>query len=127
MNDFTELNKLTYRIRGCIFEVYKTLGPGLLEPVYRKALMQELKLQGIEAKEEVSIPVIYKGANLGFNYRMDILVEDTIIIELKSVEKMHPVYFKQLTNYLKLTHLPLGLLVNFNSTNVAKDIHRIVN
>ncbi len=127
MNDFTELNKLTYRIRGCIFEVYKTLGPGLLEPVYRKALMQELKLQGIEAKEEVSIPVIYKGADLGFNYRMDILVEDTIIIELKSVEKMHPVYFKQLTNYLKLTHLPLGLLVNFNSTNVAKDIHRIVN
>ena len=127
MNDFTELNKLTYRIRGCIFEVYKTLGPGLLEPMYRKALMQELKLQGIEAKEEVSIPVIYKGADLGFNYRMDILVEDTIIIELKSVEKMHPVYFKQLTNYLKLTHLPLGLLVNFNSTNVAKDIHRIVN
>ena len=127
MRDFTELNKLTYTIRGCIFEVYKTLGPGLLDPVYRKAMMQELKLQGLQARQEVVIPVIYKGVNLGFNYRMDILVEDSIIVELKSVEKLHPVFFKQLTNYLKLTHKPLGLLVNFNCTDVAKEIHRIAN
>lgn len=89
--------------------------------------MQELKLQGLQARQEVVIPVVYKGVNLGFNYRMDILVEDSIIVELKSVEKLHPVFFKQLTNYLKLTHKPLGLLVNFNCTDVAKEIHRIAN
>ena len=127
MRDFSELNKLTYKIRGYIFEVYKTLGPGLLEVVYRQAMMQELKLQGINARQEVSIPVVYKGVDLGLNYRMDILVEDTVILELKSVEKLHPVFFKQLTNYLKLTHVPLGLLINFNTTDVAKEIHRIAN
>ncbi|MBO5539810.1 MAG: GxxExxY protein [Muribaculaceae bacterium] len=126
MKDLNKINELSYKIRGCIFNVYNTLGPGLMELVYEKALMCEFNSQGIKASEQVGIPVIYKGIDLGIDYRMDIVVEDTVVLELKSVEHLLPVHFKQLKNYLHLTQKPLGLLINFNTDNIDKNIHRII-
>ena len=118
---------LSYKVIGCAMEVYKTLGPGLLESVYQKALMKELELNGIHAESEVSIDVVYKGCNVGDGLRIDILVEDKLIVELKSVEELHPVHYKQLTSYLKLTGKKVGLLINFNVDDLMDGIHRIVN
>lgn len=100
-------------------EVYKTLGPGLLESVYQKALMKELYYCGIAAEAEVPIKVNYRGEDLGVGFRMDILVEDFIILELKSVARLEDIHYKQLLNYLLLTDKPLGYLINFNVTNFA--------
>ena len=106
---------------------YEILGPGLLESVYQKALVQELKLKGFKVHSEVDIEINYKGVNVGSDLRLDIIVNDTIIIELKSVENILPVHKKQLLKYLRLTNLQVGLLINFN-TNLLKDgITRIVN
>ena len=121
------INEITYAIRGAIFAVYNELGPGLLERVYEKALALELKTSGLSFQTQVPIDVFYKGENLGLGYQMDILVEDTIIIELKSVESISDVHKKQLLSYLKLSNKPLGLLVNFNTTNLNANIVRIAN
>ena len=121
------MKDISYEIIGCAYEVYRTLGPGLLESVYQKALVQELKLRGFKVKSEVNIEINYKGVNVGSDLRLDIIVNDTIIIELKSVETILPIHKKQLLTYLRLTNLQLGLLINFN-TNLLKDgITRIVN
>lgn len=127
LNTSKETNDLTYRIRGCIFEVYRVLGPGLLESVYERALMIELARQGINASNQVAIPVEYKGQSLGLDFRLDILVEDEVILELKSVEKLLPVHFKQVDTYLKLTGKKLGYLVNFNTSAIQSDIYRRIN
>ena len=118
---------LSYKVIGCALEVYKTLGPGLLEKVYQKALMKELELKGIKADMEVPISIVYKGDEIGEGLRLDILVEDKLIVELKSVEELNPVHFKQLTSYLKLTGKKVGLLINFNVDDLMDGIHRIVN
>ena len=107
------LNELSYKVIGCALEVYKTLGPGLLETAYEKALLHELNLRGIPAKSQVKIEMDYKGVNLGEGLRLDLLVDDKLIIELKSVDELKPVHYKQLQTYLKLTHRKLGLLINF--------------
>lgn len=121
------MKDISYEIIGCAYEVHRTLGPGLLESVYQKALVQELKLRGFNVKSEVDIEINYKGVNVGSDLRLDIIVNDTIIIELKSVETILPIHKKQLLTYLRLTNLQLGLLINFN-TNLLKDgITRIVN
>lgn len=121
------MKDISYEIIGCAYEVYRTLGPGLLESVYQKVLVQELKLRGFKVKSEVDIEINYKGVNVGSDLRLDIIVNDTIIIELKSVETILPIHKKQLLTYLRLTNLQLGLLINFN-TNLLKDgITRIVN
>ncbi|MEE0895456.1 MAG: GxxExxY protein [Bacteroidales bacterium] len=121
------MKDISYEIIGCAYEVHRTLGPGLLESVYQKALVQELKLRGFKVKSEVDIEINYKGVNVGSDLRLDIIVNDTIIIELKSVETILPIHKKQLLTYLRLTNLQLGLLINFN-TNLLKDgITRIVN
>ena len=123
-----EINDLSYIIRGCIFKVYNNLGPGLLESVYEQALIIELKKQGLSVKNQVEVPVFYDGQPLPLDLRIDLLVNDTIILELKSVEELKPVHFKQLKTYLKLTDKRLGLLVNFNVESIMKDaIHRIPN
>lgn len=122
-----DLNDLTYKIRGCVFEVYNRLGPGLLESVYEKALMYELAYNGIKAKNQCSVPLVYRGQNLGENLRIDILVEDSVILELKSVEAVLPVHHKQLLSYLKLTGKKVGLLINFNESDMAKGIYRLIN
>ena len=120
-------NEITYLIRKAIFEVYNTLGPGLLESVYEKALAIELENQGLRAEVQVPISVIYKGTDLGLGFRADILVEEKIIIEIKSVVELAPIHHKQLLNYLKLTNCHLGILVNFNSNNINSEIVRIIN
>jgi len=123
----TQMKDISYEIIGCAYEVHRTLGPGLLESVYQKALVQELKLRGFKVKSEVDIEINYKGVNVGSDLRLDIIVNDTIIIELKSVETILPIHKKQLLTYLRLTNFQLGLLINFN-TNLLKDgITRIVN
>lgn len=121
------MKDISYDIIGCAYEVHRILGPGLLESVYQKALVQELKLKGFKVKSEVDIEINYKGINVGSDLRLDIIVNDTIIVELKSVETILPIHKKQLLTYLRLTNLQLGLLINFN-TNLLKDaITRIVN
>ncbi|WP_407641679.1 GxxExxY protein [Chryseobacterium taklimakanense] len=120
-------NEITYLIRKAIFEVYNILGPGLLENVYEKALAIELENQGLEVQCQLPLCVEYKDTDLGLGFRIDILVEQKIIIEVKSVEELSPFHHKQLLNYLKLTNSHLGILVNFNTNRIDKNIVRIVN
>ena len=120
-------NELTYQIRGAIFEVYNTLGPGLLESVYEEALVFELQQQGLEVTRQVEVPISYKGNFLKTALRLDLLIENRIIIELKSVEEMKPVFAKQLLTYLRLLDKRVGLLVNFSSNNIREGIVRIAN
>lgn len=96
-----DINDISYLIRGAAFEVFKTLGPGLLESVYEKALVFELISKNLHVQTQVGIPVVYKGQDLDLGFRMDILVEDKVIIEVKSVELLHDVHKKQLLTYLK--------------------------
>lgn len=117
---------LTYKIRGAIFKVYNYWGPGLYEQVYEESLIHQLHKEGLKVEHQLPIPVSYDGVKLTCDFRLDILVEDKIIIELKSVEELHPVHYKQLTTYLKLANKKLGLLVNFNTLNIEQSIHRIV-
>jgi GxxExxY protein len=121
------LNELSYKIIGCAIEVYKTLGPGLLESVYEKALVHELSLIGIPVKSQVEVEMSYKGVNIGEGLRLDLLVDDRIIVEFKSVEEIKSVHYKQLLTYLKLMDKRLGLLINFNVTDIMQGINRVVN
>jgi GxxExxY protein len=120
-------NELTYEIRGAIFAVYNELGPGLLESVYEEALVYELKQRGLDVARQVEVPIIYKGSELKTPLRLDLLVNDQVIVELKSVEEMKSVFAKQLLTYLKLMDKRVGLLVNFNTNNLRESIKRIVN
>lgn len=120
-------NQLSYVIRGCIFKVYNHFGPGLLESVYQKALAYELTKAGLKADLEVPVSVVYDEQNLDLGFRIDILVNNTVIIELKSVENLQEVHHKQVLTYLKLTNLRLGLLVNFNTEDITQGMHRKVN
>ncbi|MFV8442917.1 GxxExxY protein [Flavobacterium sp. LB2P44] len=118
---------LTYQIRGCIFNVYNKLGPGLFESVYESALCYELDKAGLKYKRQLELPVRYEDVILDVAFRIDILVENKVIIELKSVEELTKVHYKQIITYLKLTTIPLGLLVNFNTDSIKENIKRIVN
>ncbi len=121
------MNDLSYRIIGAALEVHRNLGPGLLEQTYRKALMHELRLCGIQAKAEVEIPFVYKGQSLDTAYRADIIVEDEVILELKSTENGSLLHFKQLLTYLRISGRKLGLLINFNNVRLKDGIERVVN
>ena len=118
---------LSYKIIGCAMEVYNTLGPGLLETAYEKALIHELELNGLSVASQVSVEMNYKGVNLGEGLRLDLLVEDYIIIELKSVEELKPVHYKQLLTYLKLMNKRIRLLINFNVYDFREGIKRVIN
>ena len=120
-------NELTYEIRGAIFDVYNELGPGLLESVYEEALAFELQERGLEVARQVEVPIRYKGNELKTPLRLDLMVNNQVIVELKSVEEMKPVFSKQLLTYLKLMDKHVGLLVNFNTSNLRDGIKRIVN
>lgn len=113
------LNHLTDRVIGCAIEVHRTLGPGLLESVYEKALCFELQQRGLNFANQVSVPILYKGQNLG-DHRLDLLVENQLVVELKAVDRFDPVFQAQLLSYLRLTGKQLGLLINFN-VPVLKD------
>ena len=120
-------NEISYAIRGAIFKVYNELGAGLFESVYEAALMYQFHKDGVKALSQVPVPIYYDGQKLDIGFRMDILVDDKVIIEIKSVEELAKVHHKQILTYLKLTKLKLGILVNFNSDEIATAIHRKVN
>ena len=114
------LSKMLYELRGAAMEVYNTLGPGLLESVYEKALLYELQLRGLYATSQVPVDIIYKGHIVGNDLRVDILVEDTVVIELKSLEELQKVHYKQLRTYMQLLNKPVGLLINFGEGDFSK-------
>jgi len=120
-------NYLSGKILNSCIEVHKHMGPGLLESVYEYALMTELSLQGINAKNRITIPLFYKNIDTGKAFEIDILVENEIILELKSVETLHPVYSAQLITYLKLANKKLGFLINFNVPLMKDGFKRFVN
>jgi GxxExxY protein len=120
-------NEISYIIRGAIFKVYDSFGPGLLESVYVNALMIELRSNGLSVQKEVPIPVFYNEENLNIGFRLDILVNKKVIIEVKSVEGIADVHHKQILTYLKLTYYKLGILVNFNVDDIKRGIFRKVN
>lgn len=120
-------NFISYDIRGAAFRIYNNLGPGLFESVYEAAMAYELRKMRREVRTQVELPVIYEKENLGLGFRMDLLVDKLVITEIKSVEALAPVHHKQLLTYLRLTGLKLGLLINFNTDDLSKNIIRIVN
>jgi len=120
-------NEISYQIRGAAFEVYNELGPGLLESVYQYSIASELEERGLNVRCEVPVPVSYKNKQLELGFRIDVLVENKVLIEIKSVEELHKVHHKQVITYLKLTGLKLGLLINFNTENIRRSIFRKVN
>ena len=121
-------NEITYEIRGAIYNVYKTLGPGLLESVYEEALVYELKKRGMKVERQKEVPINYDGHILKTQLRLDLLVEDRVIVELKSVKEMQDVFWKQTRTYLRLLNLKVGILVNFNTDNILDNsIHRVIN
>lgn len=116
-----EINEIAYRIVGSAIEVHKELGPGLLENIYEESLVMELELNGLKIKRQLEVPVLYKGVQLKSNYRIDLLVEDMVIVELKAVEEISPVFQAQLLTYMKLLKKPKGLLINFNVGNITHE------
>jgi GxxExxY protein len=123
----SEFNQITSAIIGASIELHKNLGPGLLESAYEMALSYELEQLGFTVRRQVSMPFVYKGHKLEVGYRIDLVVNETVLIEIKSVEQLAPVHFSQTLTYLKLSKIQVGLLINFN-VNLLKDgVHRIVN
>ena len=120
-------NEISFKIRGAIFKVYNTLGPGLFESVYESALYYELTKMDLKVERQLVISIPYDEIILDIAFKIDLLVEDKVIIELKSVEDLAPIHYKQITNYLRLTNKKLGILVNFNTTTILNDIKRIAN
>lgn len=120
-------NQISYHIRSAIYEVYFELGPGLLESSYEFALKHELKSRGLKVESQVKLPLKYKDAVWEDAYRLDLLVEDQIVIEIKSVETLNNIHHKQLIAYLKLSGLRLGILVNFNTDYLKANVFRKIN
>jgi len=120
-------NELSYKIIGTAINVHKTIGPGLLESAYEYALANDLRELGLDVKQQIPMPFIYKDINLDVGYRIDLMVNDKVIIEVKSIESLAPVHFAQTHTYLRLSGLKLALLINFNSKILKSNIHRIVN
>ena len=118
-------HELSYQIRGAAMEVYNTLGPGLLESIYHKAMIYELQSRGLDVKSEVPLEVYYKGILIEKSLRLDLLVEDLIIVELKSVEDILPIHYKQLKTYLKLYKKELGWLINFGAYDFSEGLRSV--
>lgn len=121
-----DINQLSNRIIGAAIEVHKALGPGLLESAYEECLCEELDVRRLKYVRQVPLPVYYKSRKLDCGYRLDVVVENAIILELKSCEKIEPIYEAQLLTYLKLSGLHLGLILNFNVSMMRDGIKRIV-
>ena len=126
MDTKEKANALSREVIGAAIEVHKALGPGLLESAYEECLCKELELQGIAFKQQVELPIRYKGLELSAGYRMDIVVDNLLILELKSVEKLLPIHEAQLLTYLRLSDTWLGLLLNFNVPVLKQGIKRLV-
>jgi len=124
--NFKRADTLSRRVIGASIEVHRAMGPGLIESIYEKCLMRELQLQGIDAKRQLNVPVEYKGYTFEEPLRLDIFVEDCLLLELKSVEKVHPIHKAQLLSYMKLIDVPIGLLFNFHELRMRDGIHRMI-
>ncbi len=122
-----ELNDLTEKIIGCAIKVHRGLGPGLLESAYEVCLFHELTRAGLKVERQVKVPIIYDSIQIDADYYIDILVEDTVVLELKAVEHLLPIHEAQLLTYLKLANKRLGLLINFNVTLLKNGIKRRIN
>ena len=122
-----ESDQFSSVIIGAAIEVHRYLGPGLLENTYERALIFELEQKGLELKTQEPVPVIYKGHSLGTDYKLDLLVNDLVVVELKAVEKVLPIHKAQLLTYLKLKKRWLGLLINFNAPVLKQGVVRVVN
>ena len=120
------INDLSYKIVGAAIEVHKSLGPGLLESVYEKCLLHELKLRGLLVEQQVIVPLDYKGLTFEADLRADLIVEKLIVVELKAVDVILPIHKAQLLTYLKLLNAPKGLLINFNCTNITESLVPLV-
>lgn len=127
VEELGEYNELTHIVIGAAMDVHRELGPGLLESVYEACLIHELRLRNIKCESQINIPIIYKGQEIDKDFRIDVLVEDKIIIELKSVEKLLHIHEVQLVTYLKLSNKKLGLLINFNVPVLKDGIKRRIN
>ncbi|MDD3788073.1 MAG: GxxExxY protein [Petrimonas sp.] len=122
-----EVTQLSYEIMGYAIKVHKTLGPGLLESVYEKCLRYELVKNGYKVEQQIIVPVIYENMVMDTELRLDLLVNDTVVVELKAVESIHPVFEAQLLTYMKLLQKPQGLLINFFTDNITKSSKPFVN
>ena len=122
-----ELNEITEKIIGCAIRVHRALGPGLLESTYEVCVVHELNKAGLGVRSQVALPVVYDGITLDAGYRIDLLVEDSVIVELKSVDSLHPIHEAQMISYLKLSGKKVGLLINFNVTLLKNGIKRLAN
>jgi GxxExxY protein len=121
-----KINELSYEIIGCAYKVHSELGPGLLESTYEVCLEYELLKAGLRVERQKALPVIYNDIKLEAGYRIDLLVNELIILEIKSVEELSPIHKAQIMTYLKLTGLKIGLLLNFNVEDMKKGIKRII-
>ncbi len=121
------VNNIAYDVLACAIEVHKTLGPGLLESIYHACLLEELEQKGFYTESQVEVPIKYKGKELGGKLKLDILVNELIVIEVKAVDKLMPVHTAQLLSYIKLSNIPKGLLINFNCDNIIKNMVPLVN
>ena len=117
----------TYKILGCVYEVYNELGPGLLESIYEKAMIKELSSKGFEVRNQVSVPVYYKGDIICPDLRLDLIVDNRLILELKSVVEYKKLFEKQLYTYLRLTNCEMGYVINFNTDDLPNEIYPVFN
>ena len=122
-----ELQTISYTVIGLAIEVHRQLGPGLLESAYQECLFYEIKKAGLKVEKEITLPIIYKEIRLDQGYRIDLLVEDKLVVELKTVDNYTSVHFAQILTYLKLGNYPLGLLINYNSKILKNNIKRFIN
>ncbi len=122
-----ELERITKTTLDCCYKIHTALGPGMLESAYEACLMYELKQNRLSAKSQVELPILYDGVKISAGYRLDVLVENELIVELKAVDKLHPVHTAQILSYLKLSNKKLGLLINFNVPRLKQGVNRIVN
>lgn len=120
-------NEISYKIIGIAIELHRNVGPGLLESAYETALAYDLRQSGLNVQQQLPLPFLYKEVKMEVGYRVDLLVENKVIVEVKSVETLAPVHYAQLLTYLKLSNKKLGLLINFNSKILKNEIHRVVN
>ena len=120
-----EVEALTETVIVCAIEVHRTLGPGLVESVYRESMILELQEKHLTVEDERYVPLDYKGHRVNGNLKLDLLVEGCVVVELKAVERLHPVYLAQVITYLKLTGCPAGLLMNFNATTLKAGLKRL--
>jgi GxxExxY protein len=121
-----DIESIFKKILDCSFEVHTALGPGLLESVYEECLYFELIQSGLKVEKQKPLPVLYKDVKLDVGYKLDLFVEDTIIVEIKAVQEMNDIYLAQILTYMKLTHCKLGLLINFNVRQLKNGIKRVV-